>query len=489
MTSKQSSNKSTIKSNNKSTNKQTTKQTQTKKINSQNKQADNKQNPKQKTANQKNLQQHSADKQESKDSKKEKQLTKLKSLFSPKKWVVLLAIIISVFALPQVNKDAMSKTEAIVTMMFVDKKDGEFNIALTVLAPGQERNKNLEIYMGGGDSLSKAVDSVSLAVGKEIGFAQCQIMGLGTNICKEGVMQALDYMTRTKKVGRNAVLICYEGEVQKFAQAAKDINTNKNLSLDEIISFDKRYMLSEDSNIESFYIGYFSDLGLGIMPKIKLVKEAELNAIELSSGSTGSTGSSSGMAQQSSSQQSEGDKSYMLNDGTTVVFKDGVLSYTLAPDMIEKVNIFINNHQKNSIKVEHVNDELYKDATVVTDVVKKQTNIKTSFDGNTPVYSVDVTLTDSVAEIAESQLTKSMLRRNQDFLTDALIEKIKEKTINDMNILIDYCKQNKVDLVSAYKHFYRNNYKKWKKYLESKPKEEFLNDIKFEIKVSVKSEF
>ena len=244
---------------------------------------------------------------------------KIKTLFSPKKLIFWLAIIVLIFTAPQLNKEAMSKSEAIVTMLFVDKKEDKFNLAVSVLAPGQERNKNLEIYTGGGSTISEAVDSVALALGKEIGFAQCQIMGLGPTLCEEGVMQALDYMTRTKKVGRNAVLISFEGEVNEFAQAAKDISTNKNLNLDEIISFDKRYLLSQDSSIESFYIGYFSDLGLGIMPKLSLINQPEFNAIEISTGSSSSSGSSPGMSTQSASQSSQGEKTYLLNDGSTNV--------------------------------------------------------------------------------------------------------------------------------------------------------------------------
>ena len=416
---------------------------------------------------------------------------KIKSLFSPAKIIFWVALLLLCFTMPQLNKDAMSETENIVTMLFVDKEDEQFNIAVTVLAPGKDREKTQQVYLGSGVTLSDAVDSIALAVGKEMGFAQCEIMGLGNNICEDGVMQALDYMTRTKKVGRNAVLINFEGDVQDFANAVTDINSNKNLSLDKIINYDKRYILSESSNIETFYIGYFSDIGLGIIPKISLIDEQTENAIQVGGGGSSASGTSSnsGGGGSGSSGAGGGQEKYLLNNGTCVVFKDGKSYLTLTPDIVEKVNIFVNKSQKSSLILEGVSDYIYDNATVVVDVVEKGISISPKFKNGVPTYKADVSLTVSVEEVAEANLTKSTLRRNQDFLTPTLIEKIKEKTKSNMLELVDYCRTNKVDLVEAYKLFYRHKYKQWKTYLSEVGEENFFDGIQFEISVSVNSEF
>ena len=48
-------------------------------------------------------------------------MKKLKTIFSPAKLVLWLAIILLVFTAPQVNGEAMSKSEIILTKLFVDK--------------------------------------------------------------------------------------------------------------------------------------------------------------------------------------------------------------------------------------------------------------------------------------------------------------------------------------------------------------------------------
>ena len=139
-------------------------------------------------------------------------MQKLKTIFSPRKLAVWLLVFVLIIAVPELDEPAMSKTEAIVTTLCVDKVDNQIQIATTVLAPAEDKKVNLQVYTGSGTSLGEAMGNVSLLIGKEMGFAQTQILALGTNLCEDSIMPTLDYMTRTKKVGRNTVLINFEGD-------------------------------------------------------------------------------------------------------------------------------------------------------------------------------------------------------------------------------------------------------------------------------------
>ncbi len=414
-------------------------------------------------------------------------MKKLKTIFSPRKLVLWLCIVLLVFTLPQLNAKAMSQTEAIVTMMFVDKEQDTIKVSAVVLAPGQDRTKNQQVYNGEGETLSAAVDSVSLSLGKDMGFAQCQIMGLGDNICKDGVINVLDYMTRTKKVGRNAGLINFSGKIDEFAQATADVNTSKNLSLEEIINFDKRFILAKNSNIELFYMGYFGDTGIGIIPKISLLDKPYKNSVEAGQSggeSAGAGGSGSGGGQS----QSKPPK-YLFYDGTMSVFKFGKTVNTIIPTMVDKLNYFVDKNQTGSITVEGVNDYLYNNARVVVNMANKKVFTFVSFKDGKPNLDVSVHISVMVEEVDEENPTQKILRRNQEFLTPELVKKIKEKIESDMHEALDYCKQNKIDVIGVYKHFNAFAYKKWKKYIQQTGKDNFLNDIDLHITTLIKSEF
>ena len=410
-------------------------------------------------------------------------MKKLKTLFSPRKlflWIFLIVLIITV---PEVTRPAMSQTEAIVTMMCIDKKEDDVQVSTIVLTPAMEKTANYEVYSGQGKTVGEAVENISLAIGKSMGFAQCEIMAFGDKIAEEGIMASLDFMTRTRKVGRNAILINFSGEIEKFAQAIVNLNIEKSLQIENIMNFDNRFILSKESNIHSFYKGYFSEISLGLMPKIKLETENLGDAIEVQDSSSGS-----GSSTEPGSGSGDNKKEYILNDGTTCIFKQGKKTNELTPEQVKKVNIFLNESQEGVIKAENVDDDLYNNATVLLNVTKKGLNFKSRFEDGKPKFEIGIELTLLVEEVDEEKPNKEFLKRNKEFLTEALVKKIEETVKADAYEIIDFCKTNNIDLMQTYEYFYRFNYKEFKKYFEQE-KENYLNPIDFSISVKVNSTY
>ncbi len=411
-------------------------------------------------------------------------MKKIKSLFSPKKLVVWFGILLLVFTIPAINKPAMSKTDAIVTMLSIDKIDETVKIAVTVITPTQDKQTNFQVYSSEGETLSVAVENLSLEIGKEMGFAQCEIVAIGETLSEKGVMKVLDYMTRTKRVGTNSILISFTGDVVDFTQAISDLSQEKSLNLGQIINFDRRFILSNQSNIENFYKDYYSDISLGITPKIKLEDNEAENSIEVSSLSGGG---SSGQQQQASNKP-EDKKKYIVNDGSMVVYKKGKKYLDISADEMKKVNIFANKKQQGTIIVNDVEDERYNNTDVSVRILDKKLKIKTEFKDNIPIFTANIEFKVFVEEVLDEEPTNNMLRRNRDFLTPALVDKLKEKTTQDMKEIIDFCVENNLDLLGVYKTFNAKNHKKFKKYIENVGVENFLSNIKFETNVKINSE-
>ena len=411
-------------------------------------------------------------------------MKKLKTIFSPRKLLVWIFLLILIFTVPEITKPAMSKTEAIVTMMSVDKVEENIKISIAAITPSMEKTANYQVFSGVGKTLGEAVENVSLSLGKSIGFAQCEIMAFGENLANAGIMPSLDFMTRTRKVGRNAILINFSGDVQEFQQSVVNLNIEKSIPLEDVINFDKRYIPAESSNIHSFYKGYFSEISIGIMPKIQLIKEETDNAVEIQGGATGG-GTSTEPGSGSSGQEN---KQYILNDGTVSVFKSGKKSSELNPELMKKLNLLSNVEQEGTLRVDSVDDKLYKNSNVVLNINNKSLSFKPEFKNNKPIFNIDIDLAVLVEEVDEENPNKDFLRRNKVFLTDELIKKIKEKVKIDSMDIIEFCKTNQTDLIRVYENFYRKEYKKFKKYYE-KIKEKYLDEIEYKINVKVSSPY
>ncbi len=411
-------------------------------------------------------------------------MKKLKTIFSPRKLIVWIFLIVLIITIPEITKPAMSKTEAIITMMSIDKVDDKIKISTAVITPSNEKTTNFEVYSGVGQTVGEAVENVSLSLGKSMGFAQCEIMAFGENLSQEGIMSSLDFMTRTRRVGRNAILINFSGDVEEFQQAVVNLNIEKSIPLEDVINFDKRYIPSADSNIHSFYKGYFSEISLGIMPKVKLLNESVDNSIEVESGSTGGGTSS----QPGSGTGGQNDQTYILNDGTVSVFKSGKKILELTPNLMQDLNLLSNVEQEGTLKVAGVNDKLYNNSNVVLNIHDKKLEFKPKFKNNKPIMDINIELAVLVEEVDDEKPTKKFLKRNKDFLTDELIAKTKETVEKNCFDIIEFCKTNETDLIGVYEQFYRKKYNDFKKYYE-KRQEKYLNDVEFNITVKISSSY
>lgn len=410
-------------------------------------------------------------------------MKKLKTIFSPRKMILWIFLIVLLLTVPEITKPAMSETEAIVTMMSIDRVDENIKVSTAVLTPATEKQVNYEVYSGIGATVGEAVENVSLSLGKSMGFAQCEIMAFGDNISQEGIMSSLDFMTRTRKVGRNALLINFSGDVEEFQQAVINLNIEKSLPLEDILSFDRRYIPTKDSNIHAFYKGYFSKISTGIMPKVQLLKEKDgKNPIELEGGSTGGGNSS----EPESGTGGTNNKQYLLNDGTVCVFKDGKKEVELKPELMKNLNLILNNEQEGTLKVENVTDELYKNSNIVLSITEKTVKFSPKFEGPTPIMDIEVELVVVVEEVDEENPNKNFLKRNKEFISPALVEKTKETVKLKANEIISFCKENNVDVIGFYKNFYRKQYKDFKTYYSS-VQEKYLDNVEFNISVKVSS--
>lgn len=399
----------------------------------------------------------------------------LKQIFSPRRLIVWLFLIILILTVPEITRPSLSQTEAVVTMLCVDKKDDLIQVATTVLTPAQEKTANYEIFSGTGETIGEAIDNIALSMGKEMGFAQCEILGFGDKLCEEGIIPSLDFFIRTKRVGRNAVLLNFTGDAKEFAQAAADMSMKKSLKLNDVLNYDNRYILIEDSNVDSFYRGYFSDISLGIMPQIKFDVNETDNAIAVQGASNESA------PLEKNKQKSE---KYLINNGTIIVFKNGKKDLTIEPEIVKKINLFVNSAQEGVVKVENVHDDLYNDASVILNIQKKDTKIKTNFKDGKPVYEVKTNLTLLIEEVVSENPDKKFLRRNKDFFTPTLIKAVEEQVLNDMNEAIEFCKQNKVDLIDVYRHFNALKHEEFNGYLKDK-KEDYLQDVEYKTSVKI----
>lgn len=408
-------------------------------------------------------------------------MKKIKHLFSPRYMVVWLSIVVLIIAVPKLTEPSMDKRYAIVTMMSVDESDdGQIEMVVNTLSPSTTNSEQEQYFSATGKTLGTAVENLSIMIGKQVVFSQCEIMAFGEKMAETGILGTLDFMTRMKKISRNAVLIVFTGDIVDFMDAVNTLEKDKNIKLKDAINFDKRYVLADNSDIDTFYRDYFSDNSQGILPKLKVSSEKQLEAIEVASMSESNSGQSSSESQE---------KKYIVNDGTSSMFRNGKFIFDINPEMMKKINMYIDNGFDSLVTVEHVNDEIYKNATVVFNVSESEVFKRPSFENGKPKYIVDINLRVYIEQVVQEQQGENFMQRNKVFLNDNVLNLLKEKIKSDMMSVVDFCRENKIDLIEAYDKFNALSYKKFQNYLKKVGKENYLDEIDVKINVNIASAY
>ena len=97
---------------------------------------------------------------------------------------------------------------------FADKTELTFDKGITaVVGPNGSGKSNM--YSAQASTIAEAVELIGMQLGKDLGFAQCDIVAIGQNLLNKNVVNALDYFTRTKKVGRNVLILAFEGKTDE----------------------------------------------------------------------------------------------------------------------------------------------------------------------------------------------------------------------------------------------------------------------------------
>ena len=420
-------------------------------------------------------------------------MQKFKMMFSPRKMLIWVSILILIISFQYTNQPAQSQTQAIVTALAIDKtEENLIEVSAVILTPVQGSSTKRKAYSAEGMDITSAINNISLQLGKQIGFGQCDIMALGDNLCEENAMKALDYLNRTKRVGRNAVLINFSGETQDFANCVVQLNDNMSLKVSEIINFNREYIVATETNIESFFKGYYGDLSLSIMPKIKVSETEEVNAVKIKVEDSGTSQSSSGDGggTSPSSGGGQGKELYFANDGTTSVFREGKKFAEISPDDVKYINLMQPENVLGTFVLEGVNSNLFNNARVVLDLTNKEMKYKLSFDNGKPKISYEIDLYIVLDEIIESEKTENLLHTENWFVDDSVVNGLKSKVQENLDKVVNKLKSQNIDMIEVYDKFYKFKNKKFTQFLNSlENKQDFLKDVIFDYKITIHSSY
>lgn len=361
----------------------------------------------------------------------------------------------------QSDKDKTIVTSAI----GIDKSDDEYEITILAVIPkgSNDVNSNLEIFSASGESISQALDTISLDLGKKIGLAHCDSIIFSEELMKENLTLIFDYFIRTANLSTNPTLVATPDSAKDLLLAIKSSNNILDLSLKNIIDSQEDRTMLDNVTIDRFYRAYLSHNSTFAIPILSVQD------------STGEDSQSGGESSEESSSSSGGESSgssnkskQIKNDNNIAILKDGKFISALTEEEKFIYNLLTNPSSYQKFVLHNITDENVVDSTVILQEADKIIFPVLKFDEGKPKIEYKIWLSVMLDEvIGLNNHSYASLNGIKNFLTPTVKEAFNNLVQKNLQVTIDKMHENKYDVLNIYSKYNAFKYGNFHKYLST----------------------
>lgn len=397
--------------------------------------------------------------------------------------VIVFLFVVSFYGLKALGIPAEVNKYAIVTAVGIDEVDeddegNKFEISLLAFIPiaQQSFTETYKVISSKGRSVSEAIDIAGLHIGRQIGLSHVKLVVVNEKLLNDDVTKSLDYLSRSKHMTSSTKLIATDSTAKEFLKAAEKLDGQSSIKVSELVSFNDEYIYASDSTFETFFKGLFGPTRVSIMPYLTLYKEAE-SGVEVEKIGNSESDSETSVE--------EGQSKQIVNNGDTIILKDGQKKLLLDSKDLKKINLVQGSFNTGSIEIYNFSDSVFKNANMTYEIYNKRIKNKVVFQNGIPVFNIDLTLTLTLSEVENEN---GMVEENVEFFvitesaTKAIEKKVRESIADGLKIMRD----NQLDLVNFYTTIYNTDKNSFKKFLKSlKNEDDYLNNVVFKVSVKI----
>lgn len=402
--------------------------------------------------------------------------------------LVLIFGLITIILIPfSLSKPAETENVAVVTSIGIDKLENEIELSVNVVVPNNGANGGFEgtvkTFSSKGENVSSAFSNLSLIVGKLPGLAHCDSIILNKELFEEDVTKYLDYFVRTNNLTSNAVVIVAKEKAKDIIKTSATQKGIRAITLSDILTLNNEFSLMNTSNVDKFYIDYFSPAKTIILPVLTTGNSDDSQEQDSQNSQSSSSSQNSSNVQSGESESSSGNGSpekIIKNFGDAVVVKQGKIVEEINGGVIEGLNLISKKTNRGHIKIEDVTNDLFKNANLSFEIFDKKTKVKGYFINGQPVFNFKFDLVLKLEEVSMEGFKIESMQMTKNFIEGEIKSKINEKVQKEVSSVLNVAKQSKSDFVGIYNYFHKFHNNEWSKFLNSlNNKDDYLNYIVF----------
>lgn len=401
-----------------------------------------------------------------------------KNLFKAPMLLVFLLVVL-VFGLPALAQSAEINRYAVVTVVGIDpaQEEGEIKVSLLTFMPTADQTftENYKVITAQARSVSEALDYAGLHIGRQVGLSHTKTVIINKDLIGDDVGKHLDYLARNKLLGSEVRLVVTDSDTEELLEAVQKLDSESSIKISDVIAYSGDYIYSIDSTFKSFFKGVFGPTKVGVMPIISLSKSEPGLSVSGRSDSNLEKGSTTG----------EGESAEIVNNGETVVFKNGKYKTILNGLDVKKINLMKRDSATGSLVLNNYTGGDYRNSKLTFEILEKKQSRKVYFQNDIPVVVLNLNVTVSLAEVQDEN---GIVKENVEFtgIDDNLKKAVELELKKLISEGIEIMRDNQTDIVDFYTTLSNSNRGAFNKFLNSlEDKEDYLNGIVFKVGINV----
>lgn len=402
--------------------------------------------------------------------------------------ILLIFSLICVFMLPNsINTLSEAFRSAIAVAVGIDLNEEnktEIYVAINSSPTSESLAETNHIFCSSGETVGDAFTNLNLTFGRDIKLGHTRFVMIGEKISQQDIVILLDRLVRTSKMRNTVQLIYCPNSIKQMFEIGSKMGNTSGLKLSEIVCHQQNNSTTSiDSNIDSFYKGFLSPSGVSRLNMVKLTNDYTKGINANTDGSSGGESSSSGEQNESHS-GGEQKQDYVSNRGEIAIFKDGVLKFTLDEEMSSGLNWLNNNFNSKELLVMVNNSSQIDNAIINFDILNKYVRCKSFFYKNMPFLSAQILISLTIDEIISDNAKKDL---RYSMLDDSVKSDIGNTIRGQVAKVVNFAKQEKVDIYELNNMFYKNNYYEYKEYLKNgNTKDDIIENTNISVDIEIK---
>lgn len=375
----------------------------------------------------------------------------------------------------------------------------ENGIELSVLSHVSSQNdkykKTYIVTSTTAPNVALALFNISSITGRQSALTHTTTIVVSQELAETGLQKYLDYFYRDPNVANDTFVICTTGKAKDLLNFEKERINSSGYGLEEVLIYNAKNTYFSDSNLESFFKGYFgpSQTSMIAMAELEPNPDGEQTLQSGGGGGGGSSGGSGGTSPASTGGNSGKPATSGEDTGPKRIkslskiglIKKGKYLDTLESQDVLGFNLVTNGSHNIYFTIENFTDQHFQNASLEFNIITNKLAFVTSFENNKPVFEIDSLVSLALESVMGEEIYKEYYYNDINPLSTELKNAISQTLRGKVALFLQKIIADKTDVFGVYATLNNQQGKKFRDWHEGLANpEDYLSEIEFRMTIN-----